>query len=155
MKSIFLSLFIMLAALTGFSQAAGIEIVNRSACDIYLKIAGSRACGCYNDYTSDIIMVPSGTMVTYATTSVLGGSFPLAPVFLHSAYIYNGPPYCRNMSWLIGEHSLMRPGSLCSFPNEINFWGLDKECIRTCERLTARWTNASPTCRGIARLLIF
>ena len=155
MKNIMLSLLMMLVAHTGFSQAVGIEIVNRSGCDIYMKIIGTKDCVCSNEYASDILMVPSGSSITYSTTTTLGGSFPLRPAFLHSAYIYNGPLHCRNIAWLVGEHSVMRPGSLCSFPDEVTFWGLDKECTRMCERLTAKWVNANPTCRGIARLLIY
>ena len=156
MKKLLFSLLLACAAATGFSQAAGIEITNRTDCDVYLRIRGSKDCACNDDYYSNVLMIPAGTSVSYSNTLTLGGTFPPAsPVFVHSANIFSGSRECQGLvSWLVGENSATFPPSSCNFPPQALFYAMNKDCRVVCERLTARWVNADYACRGIARLQI-
>lgn len=154
MKNILLSLILILASTLGFSQASGIEISNRSECDIYLQLRGAKECpNCEVEYISDLILIPAGTAVSFPNTTFISG-FPGSPVFVHSAVIYNGPRECQRIeTWIIGENQAPAP-SRCKYPDRIDFYAMNKDCRVRCERLTAIWRNAEPTCKGIARLMI-
>lgn len=155
MKNILLSLILILASAVGFSQASGIEIDNRSECDIYIQLRGAKDCPvCEVEYTSRLILIPAATSVSFPNTTTLGGSFPSPPVFLHSAMIYSGPKQCRRLeTWIIGENQTPPP-SKCKYPDYVVFYAMDRECKVKCEKLKAVWLNAEPTCKGIARLII-
>lgn len=154
MKNIFLSLFLLLAAVTGHAQARGVEISNRTECDIYLQLRGAKECRCDIEYISNQIVVPSGATIFVPNTAMLGGTFPTVPVFVHSAVIFSGPRHCQPMqTWIIGENRIPPPPSTCSYPDQAAIYGLNQGCERLCPRILARWVNAVPTCDGIARII--
>lgn len=154
MKNIFLSLVLLLFATLGYSQAEGIEISNRSECDVYIQLRGAKECpNCEVDYTSKLILIPSGTSVFFPTTNLIAG-FPSSPAFVHSAIIYSGPKACQRVeTWIIGENQAPPP-SKCKYPESVDFYAMNKDCKVKCEKLKAIWRNAEPTCKGIARLII-
>lgn len=150
MKNVILSIIFSLCCFYGYSDSRGIEISNRSRCDIYLQVLGTKECNtCQKQYISDLIVIPGGGVVTYLNTTTLGGNFPGVPAYIHSVRIFSGPRHCRQLqTWYIGEPA-------CSFPTAIAFFTQNENCLVVCERLRAEWFAAQNSrCEGIARLVI-
>lgn len=147
MKNIFLILVLSLLSFAGYSTSRGIEVMNRTDCDVYLQIQGSRQCpNCEIEFVSNLIVIPAGTVVTFPNTVTLGGTFPTSPAFVNSAVIYSGPRHCQPLErWLIGDPR-------CNYPRELIFWGMNKDCERRCPCMRAIWEPSE--CDGIARLMI-
>lgn len=148
MKNIFLSIIFSLLAFAGYSTSRGIEVVNRTDCDVYVQLQGSRQCpDCNAEFISNLILIPAGGNVIFPNTTGLGGSFPAVPAFINSAILYSGPRHCPELQrWLIGDPR-------CDmYPPEIVFSGMTQDCERRCPCLLARWQPAD--CDGIARLII-
>lgn len=146
MKNILLSFVLVLLSFAGYSTGSrGIEIINRTDCDIYLQLRGARECqNCEVEFTSCLMVISAGANIIYPNTTTICG-FPSSPVFVHSALIYSGPRDCQPLeTWLVGTPKC--------YPPEIIFWTMNQRCERVCDCLRARWEPAE--CDGIARLII-
>ncbi len=148
MKNILLSAILVLLSLAGYATSRGIQIINKSDCELNIEIQGSEKCpDCTIQYTSNWIVIPPIATVTFPNTTMLGGSFPTSyPAFINSVIIYSGPRHCPRLErWLIGDPK-------CGFPHQIQFYTMNQNCERKCPCLKATWKRSE--CDGIAQLII-
>lgn len=147
MKNLLLSTLLVLLSFAGYSTSRGIEVVNRSGCDVYIQFRGSEKCpSCEIQYLSNMFVFPAMSTTPFPNTISLGGSFPVStPAFVHSAIIYSGPRHCAQIqTWVIGDPSC--------YPPDVVFYSMTQNCEIRCQCLRARWVPAG--CGGIARLII-
>lgn len=148
MKNLLLSFVLVLLSFAGYSTSRGIEVLNRSGCDILIRFRGSAQCpSCENQYLSNLLVSPPMSTTYFPTTMTMGGSFPAStPAFIHSAIVFSGPPVCAQIqSWVIGDPR-------CTSPT-ILFYTQGQNCEIKCQCLRARWEPAA-TCSDLARLII-
>ena len=147
MKNLLLSAVLILLSFAGYSTSRGIEIINRSQCDVYIQLHGSEKCpSCEHQFTSNLFVIPAVSVVTLPNTSMLGGTFP-PNAFVNCATIYSGPRHCQRLErWMVGDPRCD------NCPPEITFYSMNQDCKVVCDCLRARWEPSE--CDGIARLII-
>lgn len=146
MKNLLLSTILVLLSLAGYSSSRGIEIFNRSQCDVYLQLHGSSKCpDCEIEFKSCLMVIPAASSVIFPNTTTICG-FPInPPAFVHSALIYSGPRHCQPLqTWIVGDPKCYQPETI--------IWTMNQDCKRLCDCLRVRWEPGG--CDGIARLFI-
>lgn len=145
MKKLLLSLVIMLASLSAFSQAKSaysLIVYNQTKCTQYFVIFGDEFCQCGSAYSSGIIAIPPATTFTYPNSVPLFGGTPKGIV---GAKILDGTPACTPNSGVVGQ-------DLCGLPLAYGFMNIGATCT-PCEQTKATWYPAAQSCQETAKLV--
>lgn len=151
LKNIFIIIIMMLTIISASSQvlsALRLRVYKHTNCVQYFSLIGSEICDCNAIYTSSIVAIAPGSIITYEDSTTIGGTLPsTGQKGIVASRIFDSINFCMSNAGVIGQ-------SVCGFAQTFYFDALGANCA-VCSHTRAHWFEALTSCGDEMATLIF